>query len=107
MWPFSKKNVNNNRVDLYVPETMHNDRFSKWRKPEQAYLNDPEAKRRQLQLTTFILKVSGMLNMLLALVVMVGIVKLLLFTDYERVVFDDDTYLTCIVEPDGTISTSY
>lgn len=107
MWPFRKKNVNSNRIDLYVPETMHKDKFSKWRKPEQSYLFDPDAKARQLQLSLLILKASNILNMLLALVVMIGIIKLLLFTDYERVVFDDDTYLSCIVEPDGTISTSY
>lgn len=107
MWPFRKKNVISNRVDLYVPEPMHDDKFSKWRRPEQSYLLDPEAKRRQLQLSLLILRASNILNILLALVVMIGIIKLLLFTDYERVVFDDDTYLSCIVEPDGTISTSY
>lgn len=107
MWPFQKKNASGTRVDLYVPEPVHSDKFSKWRRPEQSYLFDPEAKRRQWQLSLLILKSSSVLNMLLALVVMVGIIKLLLFTDYERVVFDDDTYLSCIVEPDGTISTSY
>lgn len=108
MWPFKKDGVNTGRVDLYVPERdVKEDRFSKWRKPDQAYLDDSDAKKRQLQISTFLLKFSNSLNIMLAVLVLAGIVKLLLFTDYERVVFDDGTYLTCIVEPDGSISVNY
>lgn len=107
MWPFKTKKVNDLRVDLYVPEPSHNDRFSKWRRPEQDYLSNPKALQRQHKLLIVILRFSNVINLLLAAAVIAGIVKLMMFTDYERVVFDDDTYLSCIVEPDGTISTSY
>lgn len=108
MWPFGKNKQDTGRVNLYVPEkNVKEDRFSKWRKPEQSYLDDVEAKRRQLSLMEFFLKTSNALNILLAIVVFAGIVKLLAFTDYERVVFDDGTYLNCIAEPDGSISVNY
>lgn len=104
---FNKNKVDTRRFALYKPEPANTDVHSKWRKPSGAYLESKRAKTQQLSILKTLTKVSSIINVSLAVCILFALIALVSFTDYERVVFDDGTYLSCIIEPDGTIVTKY
>lgn len=105
---FGKKSSSTGRaISLYKPEPVNTDRHSKWRKPNNAYLDSTRAKTRQLNILKSFTKTLSILNVVIALCIFIALIVLLFFTDFERVVFDDGTYLSCIIEPDGTIVTKF
>lgn len=104
---FNKSKSDTTRFTIYKPEPVNTDIHSKWRKPSSAYLENKRAKLQQLSILKTLTKASSVLNVTLAVCIFFALIALLFFTDYERVVFDDGTYLSCIIEPNGTIVTKY
>lgn len=104
---FNKNKADTDRFALYKPEPPNTDVHSKWRKPSNSYLESKRAKTQQIKILKVLMKAVSTLNVVLAIVVFCALILLVFFTDYERVVFDDGTYLTCILEPDGSIVTKY
>ncbi|MGP5059448.1 hypothetical protein ACTXIV_12190 [Psychrobacter celer] len=104
---FNKNKADTDRFVLYKPEPPNTDIHSKWRKPSSSYLENKRAKTQQLSLLKTLIKLSSVLNVALGVCVFCALIMLVFFTDYERIVFDDGTYLSCIIEPDGSIVTEY
>lgn len=83
---------------LYVPEPVHNDPNSDWRKQDLDFLADPRALKRQREFGNKAIAILTYINIFLCAAIFIGIIKLLFFTNYETVYIDDGTYHSCVIE---------
>lgn len=77
--------------------------YSGWRKPLDVNEANPRAKYTLLGMEFVTLKLFDILNVVLCGLILLGIVKLVFFTTYERTVLVDGTELSCLLQEDGSV----
>jgi len=94
---------NSKMIPLYVPESSNTDKYSRWRKKDYSHLDNPVVKERHLGVLKNILQYSSVLNLILCLIIFLGIINLIFFTNYDYTILDDGTYLNCIIDVNGVV----
>lgn len=96
-------------IMLYEPEDLSNieDRFSLWRKSESLYHTDKTTLFKYNELLKRLINYTNTLSALLATALLLGVLYLVLFGNFEKTVLIDGTYLSCVVQPDGTIGVDF
>lgn len=97
-----------NSDDLLLDDkTLYDENNSKWRAPQGVYMNDVDARLRLVRYARIFLTISQIISVSLALIIFVGIVKLVFFTNYETVILDDGSQLFCTLDKDGAVAVAY
>ena len=98
----------NNSDDLLLDdETIYNPNNSKWRASQGVYLGDVDARLRLLKHSKMLFAISQGISIFLVLIIFVGVMKLIFFTNYETLIMDDGSQLFCTIDDDGSIAVAY
>ena len=88
-------------------ESLYDKDNSKWGKPQGLYMNDVDARVRLVKFFRRFLAISQAITLFLALVIFIGVITLIFFTNYESVIMDDGSQLFCTLDKDGTVAIAY
>lgn len=92
---------------LLDDKSLYSEHNSKWRAPQGVYMNDVDARLRLVRFARILLTVSQLISVFLALIIFIGVMKLVFFTNYETVIMDDGSQLFCTLDDDGAVAVAY
>lgn len=97
-----------NSDDLLLDDkSLYDEHNSKWRAPQGVYINDIDARLRLVKYARILLTISQIISVSLTLIIFVGVMKLVFFTNYETVILDDGSQLFCTIDEDGAVAVAY
>lgn len=97
-----------NSDDLLLDDkSLYDEHNSKWRAPQGVYMNDVDARLRLVRFARILLTISQLISVFLTLIIFIGVMKLIFFTNYETVIMDDGSQLFCTLDDDGAVAVAY